>query len=95
MTIEQENTGVRLIHAVILITFANRYLPIVFHDLRGYDSHLLMKEAYKHIDGDISVIPNSNGKFMTFKIGELKFIDSFQFMASSTEALTESLYSKK
>ena len=29
---------------------------------------------------------------MSFKIGELKFIDSFQFMASSIEKLTENLY---
>ena len=29
---------------------------------------------------------------MSFKIGELKFIDSFQFMASSTEKLSENLY---
>ena len=29
---------------------------------------------------------------MSFKIGELKFIDSYQFMASSIEKLTENLY---
>ena len=29
---------------------------------------------------------------MSFKIGELKFIDSFQFTASSIEKLTENLY---
>ena len=29
---------------------------------------------------------------MTFSIGDLKFIDSFQFMASSLEKLVENLY---
>ena len=29
---------------------------------------------------------------MTFSIGRLKFIDSFQFMASSSERLSENLY---
>jgi hypothetical protein len=78
--------------------FNNRYLPVVFHNLRGYDSHLIIKKAY-----DISnrlntkkfdVIPNSYEKFMSFGIGNLKFIDSLQFMASSLEKLVENLYDK-
>ena len=64
-----------------------------FTNLRGYDSHLIFKEAYKHIKGDISFIPNSNEKFMSFRIGELKFIDSVQFMASSLEDLLK-IYDK-
>ena len=51
-----------------------------------------MVKKKKRIPDDISVIPNSSGKFMSFKIGELKFIDSAQFMASSIEQLTENLY---
>ena len=79
--------------------FCNRYLPIVFHNLRGYDSHLIIKKAY-----DIStrlgnpkfdVIPNSYEKFMSFNIGSLKFIDSFQFMASSLEKLVVNLFDDK
>ena len=41
---------------------------------------------------DIQAIPNNYEKFMSFKIGEFKFIDSFQFMASSNGKLTEHSY---
>jgi hypothetical protein len=53
----------------------------IAHNLRGYDSHLIIKEAYRLVKGDISVIPNSSEKFMSFKIGNLRFIDSFQFFS--------------
>ena len=75
--------------------FTNRYLPIVFHNLRGYDSHLILKKAFDVVGADkINAIPNSGEKFMTFSIGDLKFIDSLQFMASSLDKLAESLKCK-
>jgi hypothetical protein len=70
--------------------FSNRYLPIVFHDLRGYESHLIIKEMYQlYPDKDLIIIPNSYETFMSFKMGELKFIDSIQFMNSSLEDLVK------
>jgi hypothetical protein len=73
--------------------FSNRYVPVVFHNLRGYDSHLIIKEAWRLLGGkSIDVIPNSTEKFMSFKIGHLRFIDSFQFMGSSLETLVENLH---
>ena len=73
--------------------FNNRYLPVVFHNLRGYDSHSIFKKAFEIIkDGEnVNAIPNSGEKFMTFSIGNLKFIDSFQFMAFSLETLVKSM----
>ena len=73
--------------------FSNRYLPVVFHNLRGYDSHLILKKAFEIVkDGEsINAIPNSGEKFMTFSIGNLKFIDSFQFMAFSLDKLVKGL----
>jgi hypothetical protein len=76
--------------------FSNRYLPVVFHNLRGYDSHLIIKEADNLAEKSLfeykpqfKVIPNSYEKFMSFDIGHLKFIDSFQFMSSSLENLVD------
>ncbi len=74
--------------------FSNRYLPIVFHNLRGYDGHLIIKQCINYFDRipNISAIPNSYEKYMSFKINNMKFIDSFQFMSSSLETLAENLY---
>ena len=78
--------------------FCNRYLPVVFHNLKGYDSHFIIRKAYdiakRMGHPKISAIPNSYEKFMSFEIGSLKFIDSFQFMASSLENLVDNLYEK-
>ena len=50
----------------------------------GYDGHLIIREAFKINqeigDKEISAIPNSNEKFMSFKIGDMKFIDSYAFL---------------
>ena len=72
------------------------FLPAVLHNLRGYDSHLIIKKAFEVVQGKekIDAIPNSGDKFMTFSIGNLKFSDSYQFMNGSLEKLTESLKNK-
>ena len=68
-------------------------LPIVCHTLRGYDSHLILEQLYSlYPNTDIQAIPNNFEKFMSFKTGALRFIDSFQFMASNIEKLTGILY---
>ena len=68
------------------------YLPIVLHNLRGDDSHLILREASKLVQKyeDISAIPQTNQKFLTFRIGKMKFIDSYLFLGSSLEKFTDS-----
>ena len=46
----------------------------------------------KLVKPEISCIPHNFEKFMTFSIGEIKFIDSMKFMNTSLEKLTENLY---
>ena len=51
-------------------------VPVIFHNLRGYDSHLIFNELDK-FDVKISVIPNGLEKYMAFFLNKnLVFIDS-------------------
>ena len=68
-----------------------RKIPVIFHNLRGYDSHLIFCELDK-FDVKISVIPNELGKYMAFFLNEiLLFIDSMQFMECSLDKLDKNL----
>ena len=83
-------------------------IPVIFHNLRGYDSHFSMQEigdivknhTYKNKKGkikqmNINCIPNNMEKYMAFMFGNnLQFIDSFQFMSSSLDKLVSNLPNK-
>jgi hypothetical protein len=83
-----------------------KFFPVVFHNLSGYDSHLFIKKLAggkincipnneeKYISFSREIVVD---KFTT-KDGierevkrELRFIDSFRFMASSLDALSKNL----
>ena len=66
-------------------------VPVVFHNLKGYDGHLIMKEL-SNFDVSIDVIPCGLEKYMAFIVNRwLVFIDSMQFMNSSLDALVGNL----
>ena len=80
-------------------------IPVIFHNLRGYDSHFIMQQigkiaknhVYKNKKGeeqhmDINAIPNDMERYMGFMLGKhLNFIDSFHFMTSSLDKLVGNL----
>ena len=80
-------------------------IPVIFHNLRGYDSHFIMQQIgkiaiehiYKNKRGeecqmDINAIPNNMEKYMAFMLGKhLVFLDSFQFMSSSLDMLVSNI----
>ena len=58
-------------------------VPLIFHNLKGYDSHLIFSELNK-FDVKISVTPNGLEKYIAFFLRRnLIFIDSMQFLNSS------------
>ena len=66
------------------------FIPVVLHNLRGYDSHLILQNIDERIK-EIVCIPNNEEKYMSFTLGKLRFIDSFQFMTCSLQKLCENL----
>ena len=80
-------------------------IPVVFYNLKGYDGHLIiegMGDIIRENDlrGEeplnINVIASNAEKYITFKIGKhLKFIDSYQFMASPLANLAKALPDNK
>ena len=65
--------------------------PVIFHNLRGYESHLIFSELNK-FNVKINVIPNGLEKYMVFFLNKnLVFIDSMQFMSSGIDKLVKIL----
>ena len=83
--------------AVLLVLLL---LPVVFHNLSGYDAHLFIRELGRHSRDTMEVIAKNKEDYISFsvevavdkyvdklgnekdKLIELRFIDSFKFMAN-------------
>ena len=82
-------------------------LPVIFHNLQGYDAHLFIKQLAKVV-GDLTSIPTTEEKYITFskyihvdhylknekvkfRKFEIRFIDSFKFLQTSLSNLVLNL----
>ena len=76
-------------------------IPVVMHNLSGYDIHFLITDLANEIDGSTKVISQNLEKYIAvIKYVEgtrvrLTFIDSFRFMASSLQTLASNLENDK
>ena len=67
-------------------------LPVFFHNLRGYESHLILLGLRSFPGLDISLIGQGMEKYLTLGWGEhLVLEDSLHFLASSLEILASNL----
>ena len=69
-------------------------IPVIFHNLKGYDSHLIVSELHK-FNSKFDVIPNGLEKYMAFFLGrDIVSIDSMQLINSSLDKLVKNLVDK-
>jgi len=94
-----------------------KFIPVYFHNLSGYDSHLFIKKLKTANGDEINCIPKNEENYISFskkvivdkymkktpnKDGEVKlkektverelrFTDTFRFMATSLDALSKNL----
>ena len=68
-----------------------RKLPIIFHNLQGYDGHIIFKEL-NNFNEVIAVIPKSIINYMSIIVNRhIAFIDSLQFYNGALDILESNL----
>lgn len=79
------------------------FIPVIFHNLSGYDSHLFIKNISDFVKKEIKIIPNNKESYISFAVTldrppnysfdlTLRFIDSFKFMSTSLSKLVATLH---
>lgn len=71
------------------------FLPVLFHNLSGYDSHFIIKKL-DYDSKQIDVIPNTEEKYISFSKTinpnmKIRFLDTFRFMSASLDNLVKNL----
>ena len=61
-------------------------IPVVFHNLRGYDARHLM-QAMSQLQKEVKCIANNMEKYITFSVGNIRFLDSLNFLQASLDSL--------
>nr|XP_015839705.1 PREDICTED: uncharacterized protein LOC107398798 [Tribolium castaneum] len=72
-------------------------IPVVFHNLSGYDAHFIIKELSTAFAGNIKLLSINKEKYISFSksVGgtdvTFRFIDSFRFMSKSLDQHSSNL----
>ena len=69
-----------------------RKIPIIFHNLEGYDGHLIFRELNNFKDIDVQVIPKTDKRYMSIIVNRnIIILDSLQFLKASLDNLSGNL----
>ena len=66
-------------------------INVFVHNLKSYDAHLILSHANPEKHGRISCIPRTSEQYVSFRIGNLIFKDSLQFLGKGLDDLVSSL----
>ena len=69
----------------------NFKIPVYFHNLKGFDGHLIIQGLKEINFENIQIIAQNFEKYMTFSFGDFRFLDTFSFLSSSLDTLSSNL----
>lgn len=79
---------------------AKKFIPIYFHNLSKYDSHMILQVINKFGTGDLNMIPKTEEEYISFSkryttpsgdTYELRFLDSFRLLPASLDTLSSNV----
>ena len=70
------------------------FLPVIIHNFKCYDSHLII-HGFRKFGQKISVIPTNTEKYLSIQVDRIIFLDSLQFLPESLDTLVSNLSTEK
>ena len=65
-------------------------VPVFFQNLKGYDARIVLQYIMRqYAPNSINVISNSSKTFISFQLGNLRFVNSLQFLTASLDVLVK------
>ena len=72
----------------LCFNFKDFNIPVFVHNLKGYDSHVIICNAHEfQSKKQVDVIAHNSETFIMFGVDNLQFKDSFSFLSSSLDIL--------